>query len=51
MKCCHRDYPEARPATWAELLWSLFCLLGYLAVLAGLIGVSWLVSWAVRSLR
>lgn len=51
MKCCHRDYPEARPAIWSELLGSIFSLLAYLAVLAGLIGISWVVSWAVWSLR
>ncbi len=57
MKCCNRDCtqgrycPDARPATWSELLGSIFSLLAYLAVLAGLIGISWLVSWAVWSLR
>ena len=51
MKCCNRDCQSARLFTWGDLIWALFSLLGYLAVLAALIGISWFVAWAVWSLR
>lgn len=57
MKCCNRDCnqgrdcPDSRPLTWTGLLWSLLSLIGYLAVLAALIGCAWVVSWAIWSLR
>ena len=57
MKCCDRDCrqgrdcPAFRCVTWADVIWGLFSLIGYLAVLAALIGISWFVAWAVWSLR
>ena len=57
MKCCNRDCNQGRDCqsarlfTWGDLIWALFSLLGYLAVLAALIGISWFVAWAVWSLR